>query len=88
VDVSARLINTLYEFIHGASHVGAGPRPALTFLDYADVDKLLLLSHSLGGYVAFSVLTGTPLEDPQHGSILSCVFGRSQHDDGMHASLC
>lgn len=55
VEVSARLINTLYAFVHSAA---SHPSRETRFLDLADTDKLLLLSHSLGGSVAFSVLTG------------------------------
>ena len=55
VEVSARLINTLYAFVHSATdHPSAETR----FLRLADTEELLLLSHSLGGSVAFSVLTG------------------------------
>lgn len=63
VKVSARLINTLYAFVHSADeHQSA----ETDFLRLADTDNLLLLSHSLGGSVAFSVLTGRqvlPLEE-------------------------
>lgn len=55
VEVSARLINTLYAFVHSAAaHASA----ETGFLHLADTDELLLLSHSLGGSIAFSVLTG------------------------------
>lgn len=48
-------MNTLYAFVHSASaHHSAETR----FLRLADIDELLLLGHSLGGSVAFSVLTG------------------------------
>ncbi len=55
MEVSARLINTLYAFVHSAS---GHPSAETVFLRLADTDELLLLSHSLGGSVAFSVLTG------------------------------
>ena len=53
--MSARLINTLYAFVHTASKHASRETD---FLHLADTDQLLLLSHSLGGSVAFSVLTG------------------------------
>ena len=53
--MSARLINTLYAFVHTAAKQGSRETD---FLRLADTDELLLLSHSLGGSVAFSVLTG------------------------------
>lgn len=57
MNVSARIINTLYDFIKGAELRGALTHD-LAFLKLADLDRLLLLSHSLGGFVAFKVLTG------------------------------
>ena len=71
VEVSARLINTLYAFVHSAS---AHPSAETRFLRLADTDELLLLSHSLGGSVAFSVLTGQRFHvnrnGPSHGMLL------------------
>ncbi|CAL8464883.1 g4418 [Coccomyxa elongata] len=59
VDASARLINTLYDFIHNVTHGNnnAG-KPSLTFLQRANLDQLLLLGHSLGGFVACDILSG------------------------------
>ena len=60
MEVSARLVNTLYAFVQSAAaHHSAETR----FLRLADTDELLLLSHSLGGSVAFSVLTGQHVSD-------------------------
>ena len=52
MEVSARLINTLYAFVHSAA---AHHSAETHFLRLADTEELLLLSHSLGGSVAFSV---------------------------------
>ena len=46
---SAKLINTLYNYI-------ASEKPG--FLHKADTDELVLLSHSLGGFIAFKTLAG------------------------------
>ena len=65
--MSARLINTLYAFVHTASKHASRET---NFLHLADTDELLLLSHSLGGSVAFSVLTGEKAHlAPLHGNL-------------------
>ena len=46
---SAKLINTLYDYI-------ASEKP--DFMRKADTDELVLLSHSLGGFIAFKTLAG------------------------------
>ena len=46
---SAKLINTLYSYI-------ASEEPG--FMQKADTDELVLLSHSLGGFIAFKTLAG------------------------------
>lgn len=56
---SAGLINTLYGFIGNVSKAKTGTAPQ--FLSAADPDRLLLLAHSLGGYVAFKLLSGKAL---------------------------
>ena len=53
---SAGFVNTLYSFIDGAGKAKPGDMP--DFLSRADTQRLLLLSHSLGGYVAFKLLGG------------------------------
>ena len=72
MEVSARLINTLYAFVHSAL---AHPSAETRFLKLADTEELLLLSHSLGGSVAFSVLTGqyfhVSCNWPRHGMLFS-----------------
>ena len=75
VEVSARLINTLYAFAHSAA---SHPSRETRFLDLADPDELLLLSHSLGGSVAFSVLTGRLLT-PCTGML--CLHGMHLNRD-------
>lgn len=76
VEVSARLINTLYAFVHSADeHQSAETE----FLRLADTDKLLLLSHSLGGSVAFSVLTGRGLFPGSAALVCACASARSWH---------
>ena len=53
--MSARLINMLYAFVHTASkHTSRDT----DFLHLVNTYELLLLSYSLGGSVAFSMLTG------------------------------
>ena len=79
VEVSARLINTLYAFVHSADeHQSAETE----FLRLADTDKLLLLSHSLGGSVAFSVLTGRELLPLEEDMLLRYALVRIQ-DHGI-----
>ena len=53
---SAGFVNTLYNFIDGASKTKQGVLPDC--LSRADTEQLLLLSHSLGGYVSFKLLGG------------------------------
>nr|QOL01183.1 putative extracellular protein CSOL_101 [Pseudococcomyxa simplex] len=58
VDVSARLINTLYDFIENVTNGDLGANREFDFLRRANLGQLLLLSHSLGAFVACDVLTG------------------------------
>lgn len=64
MDVSASLINTVYEFVENVTHSKDGATPDLAFLQRANLDQLLLLSHSLGGSVACNILTG--MSSPEH----------------------
>ena len=59
VMASARLVNTLYDFIHNVTHGGTNAdKASFKFLDSANLDQLLLLGHSLGGNVACAILSG------------------------------
>ena len=56
---SAGLINTLYDFILDKTRMDPTNADAeFLFLRNADLEELILLSHSLGGAIALDVLTG------------------------------
>jgi hypothetical protein len=93
VDVSARLINTLYDFIENVTNGDLGANREFDFLRRANLGQLLLLSHSLGAFVACDVLTGMPFS--RHEVDTPDVFQGGLHltrmdimlNLGMHAQV-
>lgn len=86
VDVSARLINTLYDFIENVTNGDLGANRDFDFLRRANLGQLLLLSHSLGAFVACDVLTGTPFSRHEVDTS-GCVSRRPAFDKNGHHAL-
>ena len=87
VDVSARLINTLYDFIENVTSSGSDANPDVAFLRRANLGELLLLSHSLGAFVACDVLTGKQSRSLSASSSSVCDFANALNVKRMSITL-
>ena len=66
---SAKLINTLYDYIASNSP---------DFMQKGDTDELVLLSHSLGGFIAFKTLAGKAAAPGRSPTELCCWLADAQ----------